>query len=127
MVAAVDARLDDNIHLNTQNLKRIGHRLANLACHDMFPGVESCRTLKPGPRPASIAVTRHPAQDEYVMRVSFSGVNRGLRSDGRIAGFSVYSPDGKPMPVIFKAEIDPVDSSSVLLYFHVHYSFGTDE
>src|SRR5205814_8414090 len=52
MVASVDAELDDIIHLNTLGLKRVGHRLANLACHDVLPDVGSCRGLKRGPRPA---------------------------------------------------------------------------
>jgi sialate O-acetylesterase len=127
MVAAVDAGLDDSIHLNTAGLKRVGHRLANLACHDVFPDVASCRGLKPGPRPASITVRRNAVRDEYLMRVKFSGVNGGLKSEGRLAGFSVHSPDGKAMPVIFKAAIDPEDPTVVLLYYHVRYAFETDE
>ena len=127
MVAAVDAELDDIIHLNTVGLKRVGRRLANLACRDLFPEVASCRQLKPGPRPVSITMEKHAIRDEYLMRVRFSGVNGGLKSEGRIAGFSVHAPDGTAMPVIFKAAIDPTDAATVLLSLHVRYSFGTAE
>src|ERR1019366_6910260 len=116
--------MEDIIHLDTQGLKRVGHRLANLACHDLFPNVESYRSLQPGPQPAAITLTKHPVRDEYLMRVKFSGVNGGLRTAGRVSGFSVHSPDGQAMPVIFKTRIDPEDSTAVLLTIHVHYGFG---
>jgi sialate O-acetylesterase len=127
MVASVDVELDDITHLNTEGLKRVGHRLANLACRDIFPNLERWHTLKTGPKPASITLEKHPVRDEYLMRVRFSGVNGVLRSYGRVAGFSIHSSDGIAMPVIFKARIDAEDRSVVLLYFHIRYGFGTDQ
>jgi len=127
MAASLDVELDDIIHLSTEGLKRVGHRLANLACRDIFADIKRWRDLKRGPRPASITMEKHSVRDEYLMHVRFSGVNSGLKSCGRVAGFSIHSPDGIAMPVIFKTRIDPEDRSVVLLYFHVHYGFGTDQ
>jgi hypothetical protein len=44
-------------------------------------------------------------------------VNGRLESDGRISGFSVDSPEGATLPVVFKAQFDPANGSAVLLYF----------
>ena len=128
MAAAVDFSLDDGIHVGTQDHKRLGHRLANLACHDLFSGIPRCASLRRGPRPAS-AVLRGT-----IVRVAFTEVNGALHSEGRIAGFSIHASDGAPVPLIFKARIDPEDPSAVLLYLDrkppegatLHYGYGKD-
>jgi sialate O-acetylesterase len=109
MVAAVDTDLDDGIHVGTQDLKRLGRRLANLACHDLFPSVAQCVPLKRGPRPVSATFAAG------VVRVVYSEVNGGLLSRGRLMGFSIHGADGAPVPLIYKARIDPGNPSHVLL------------
>jgi sialate O-acetylesterase len=128
MVASIDASLDDAIHVGTQDLKRVGVRLANLACHDLFPDVASCRDLKRGPRPVSAEL------QGQVVRVAFSDVNGRLRSTGRLSGFSIHSPDGAVLPLIFKSRLDPADPSAILLHISgkfpegatLHYGYGKD-
>ncbi len=108
MVASVDLQLDDQIHVGTSGLKRLGKRMANLACKDMFPKVEECTYLKRGPRPENAKLTGS------TIRVTFSGVNGKMRSAGRVSGFSIHDPNGAPIPIIYRAEID--SSASVLLH-----------
>lgn len=128
MVAAIDVELDDIIHVGTQGLKRLGARLANLACRELFSDLESCRELKQGPRPLSVALENDvhaKGTNNLLIRVSFAEVNGGLQSSGRVAGFSIHSPTGEMMPIIFKAEIDPKNRTEVLLHIHPSYSLGT--
>jgi sialate O-acetylesterase len=128
MAASVDFSLDDGIHVGTPDLGRLGRRLANLACHDLFSDKAGCGGLRRGPRPVSAAYSNGE------VRVSFTEVNGGLRSAGRIAGFSVHGADGAPIPAIYKARVAPDDASSVILSIggrlpagaFLHYGFGRD-
>ena len=99
MAVSVDSVLDDAIHVSTQDQKKIGRRLADLASH----------AHKNGPRFAGLK------QEGAVLRVSFTGVNGKLRADGRISGFSIHSAKGDMLPLIYKVKFDPTDPSSVLL------------
>lgn len=101
MVAAVDTSLDDGIHVGTQDLKLLGRRLVNLAIGG----------TKKGPRPGAATVQGN------VVRVTFTGVNGTLRSQGRISGFSIHGSDGAPLPLIYKASFDPADPAAILLHF----------
>jgi sialate O-acetylesterase len=107
MVAAIDVELDDGIHVSTQDQKRVGKRLANLAIRDLFPKVPS---PKRGPRFVSARFA------EGVVKVAFSDVNAKLRADGRISGFTIHNSKNEPVPAIFKARVDPSDGSTILLY-----------
>jgi sialate O-acetylesterase len=128
MVASIDSDLDDGIHASTQAQKRIGARLANLACHDLFPEVKSCAALQPGPRPVSAI------RDGNIVRLKFSGVNGKLVAEGRLSGFTVHDAAGAVATRLFKAFVDPSDGSTVLLYVQgkpdailsVHYGYGKD-
>jgi sialate O-acetylesterase len=128
MVASIDSSLDDIIHVDTEDLKRLGARLADLACHDLFPRIGEYGELKRGPRP----VSAHYA--DGVVRVTFSGVNGGLQTKGRIAGFSIHNASGEPIPLIYRARIDPAEASVVLLYVSqkppdkaaLRYGYGKD-
>ena len=128
MVAAVDLQMDDQIHLGTEDLKRLAHRLANVAGHDLFPRVKNYGELKRGPRPVGASY------QNGVVKVSFSGVNGRLQSDGRIAGFSVHDAGGAETPMIYKSRVDPAEASTVLLYVQgklpqdamLWYGFGKD-
>ena len=110
MAPAVDLSLDDPIHIDTQDLKRIGVRLAKLACSDLFPRKGNCGAVKRGPRPVSALLTGN------LIRVTFSGVNGKLIADGRLSGFSLQGPKNTTLPTLFKARLDPADPSGVLLY-----------
>ena len=128
MVAAVDFTLDDGIHVSTQDQKRLGRRLADRVCHDLFPTVNKYGEMKTGPQPVSAVL------DNGVVKVKFSGVNGRLLSEGRISGFTIHDEAGKPIPQIFKMRIDPAEANTVLLYMaaklpehtSVWYGFGKD-
>ena len=109
MVAAIDLTLDDPIHVSTEGQKRLGHRLANLASHDLFPNVKESAQMKRGPRPASVKL------EDGVLRVTFSEVNGQLEADGRIGGFSVHTRTGELVPAVYKAKFDPKAPDVVLL------------
>ena len=121
MIASVDLDLDDIIHIAGAGLKSAGHRLANLACQDLFPEVKACRELKRGPRPqrAYTMVGRGKLDpwggDRRTLYVEFAEVNGGLRSAGRLAGFSVRRPDETEIPAIFRAFVDPDSPTRVAL------------
>ncbi|MBI3207631.1 MAG: sialate O-acetylesterase, partial [Candidatus Solibacter usitatus] len=108
MVTTIDMQLDDGIHVGTQDQKRTGKRMANLACHDLFPQVAACRDFKKGPRPVSAKLSG--AQ----LRVTFDEVNGRLLSAGRIAGFSIHDAAGAELPLIFRAAFD--SPTSVVLH-----------
>ncbi len=128
MVAAVDLQLDDGIHVGTQDLKRLARRLADLACHDLFPRIKDYGERKRGPRPATAVY------QDGVVKVAFSCVNGRLQSDGRIAGFSIHESTGAPAPMIYRSRVDPAEASTVLLYVQgklpkdatLWYGFGKD-
>jgi len=128
MVAAVDLQLDDGIHVGTEDLKRLSRRLADLVCLDLFPRIKDFGERKRGPRP--VAATY---QDGFV-KVSFSGVNGRLQSQGPISGFSIHQPDGEWVPLIYKSHVDPAEASTVLLSLQgklpggatLWYGFGKD-
>jgi sialate O-acetylesterase len=112
MVVSIDSILDDAIHVSTPDLKRLGKRMANLACHDLFPGVAQCAGLKPGPRPQAANF-----EGDGLIRVTFAGVNGALQSEGRLSGFSLHDSAGAYVPALYKTLVDPKDSSAVLLYY----------
>ena len=128
MVASVDLALDDGIHVSTPDLKRLGRRLADRVCHDLFPRLADYGDLKTGPRPLSAFAKNG------VVKVRFTGVNMRLESQGRISGFTIHSAEGKPVAAIYKAMVDPAEASTVLLYLSgkltekasVWYGFGKD-
>ncbi len=122
MIAAIDTELDDGIHVSTADHKRLGRRFALLAT----------KTGKKGPRPVSAKFETGPGNG--FVRVTFSDVNGRLISDGRIGGFTIHPPTGDPVPLIFRAKVDPENSSAVLLYLGaklpenavLRYGFGKD-
>ena len=128
MVAAIDLQLDDSIHVGTQDLKRLADRLADLVCADQFPRIKNYGQLKRGPRPVTAAY-----QNGFI-KVSFSGVNGRLQSEGPISGFSIHKPDGEWVPMIYKTHVDPAEASTVLLSVQgnlppgamLWYGFGKD-
>ncbi|MBL8218927.1 MAG: hypothetical protein JNL62_06845, partial [Bryobacterales bacterium] len=110
MAPAVDLDLDDLIHVGTQDLKRLGKRLAKIACYENFPRGSNCPQLFRGPRPGSAKLTGN------VLRVAFHSVNGKLVSTGRISGFSIHDANGAMLPSIFKAEVNAASPNEVLLH-----------
>jgi sialate O-acetylesterase len=110
MVPAIDLSLDDLIHVGTQDLKRVGKRLANLACYENFPRGTNCPQLFRGPRPGSAKFS------DNILRVAFHSVNGKLTSEGRISGFTIHDAQGAMTPLIFKAQVNPASPNEVLLY-----------
>ena len=101
MFSAIDSDLDDEIHVSTQDHKRLGRAMAAVASGK----------AKKGPHFDSIAVKGQ------TIRVKFSEVNGKLTSAGRIGGFTAHTPQGDILPLFYKATLDPKDPSSVLLHF----------
>ncbi len=99
VVSVIDLPLDDLIHVSTSGHQRLGKRLAKLACGE----------IATGPRLARLERT-----NEYI-KVVFSGVTGSLLPKDHIAGFSLRDPEGKDLNLIYRAKVDPNDSSAVLL------------
>jgi len=111
LVAAVDLELKDSVHVAVGGLERLGQRLANLACRDLFSELKDTRNLQRGPRVVSAHV--NGPGDEIV--VKFSGVNGRLRSDGRPEAFSLCKTDGSDVFGVYRARLDPSHPAVVLL------------
>ncbi|MDQ2800985.1 MAG: sialate O-acetylesterase [Armatimonadota bacterium] len=90
MTSAIDLELDDAIHIGTQGLKRLGHRLAALASG----------------RPALDFARVEREADGFRLRVHFSGVNGGLTAKSRPAGFSLRDADGNELVSLYKITLE---------------------
>lgn len=109
MVTAVDLSLDDQIHVSTPDLKRLGRRLAILAAHDLFGNIKENGAMKRGPRPVSAK------SSGGTVTLKMADVNGQLVSDGRINGFSIHDAKGMAVPLIYKARFDSNDSTVIHL------------
>lgn len=89
-VSAIDLGLDDGIHIGTQDFKRLAKRLADVASGHPAPELRDATLEANGTR----------------LRVSFDNVRGGLRSLGRPSGFSLRSPDGADLPLIYKTTLE---------------------
>ncbi len=89
-VSAIDLGLDDGIHIGTTDFKRLAKRLADVASGHPAPDLRTVTIEANGTR----------------LRVSFDNVRGGLRSQGRPAGFSLRSPDGTDLPLIYKTTLE---------------------
>lgn len=109
MAASVDLELDDQIHISTPELKRLGRRLALLAARDLFAEYNQNAAIRRGPRPVSARL------DNGIITLQLGEVNGKLLSEGRISGFSVHDARGNPLAAIYKARFDPVNPSVIHL------------
>jgi sialate O-acetylesterase len=109
MVTCVDCNLDDGIHVGTDDHRLLGKRLANLACHDLFPSSDHCGSLKKGPRPASAKL------DGSIVRVEFAEVNGRLTHVGRLNGFTIHDDKGAALPLIYRQRVDSHQANVVEL------------
>jgi sialate O-acetylesterase len=107
LAASVDLPLDDPIHVGTSGLKRLGVRLAKLAQREAY----GARTLETGPRLESVRAS----DGGWTIRVSWSGVNGRLLPQERVMGFSLHAANGRQLPILYKASVDPASPSTVLL------------
>ena len=123
VVPAIDLRMDDLIHVGTQDLKRLGKRLARVALRENFSHPR-------GKTPLDLdRVTRGPND---TLRVRFKGVNRGASGDKefglipatRILGFSIRNADGSEIPMIYEAKVDPLAVDTVILK---HQTWSADK
>ena len=123
MTTSVDLSLEDAIHLDTASHKRLGTRLANLICHDLFPNLAEFQTVKRGPRPVSAILKGN------IVHVTFSQVNGSLRAAGRPSGFSVHNAAGDLLPIVIKTEFAP-DGKTALISINPfnlpNWTFPTD-
>ncbi len=129
MVPAADLSLDDGIHVSTPDLKRLARRMADMVTHDIYPDIAKFQPYKRGPRPAGAK------RDGNVVRILFAEVNGKLVTSGRLSGFVICDAEGKPLPVVFHQQIDPMDGNAVLLHIGpaalpagatVRYGLGRD-
>ena len=111
MVTCADCNLDDGIHVSTRDHVVLGRRLANLACHDLFPDKAGCGALQSGPRPVSARMQGHR------ILVEFKGVNGHLRSAGRLNGFAILDAAGKVVPTIYSQRVSETNPNLVELLF----------
>ncbi len=88
MVPTIDLGLDDVVHLATQELKRLGRRLAAVAAGD--PPLAVARVTVDGPR----------------IGIIVDNVRGGLRAQGRPAGFSLRDRGGKDLLGVFKVTLE---------------------
>jgi sialate O-acetylesterase len=110
MVVSIDKSLDDGIHVGTDGQKVLGKQMAKMAARDLF----KTGNVQNGPRPVS--AKRHGSPFGNQVLVTFSGVNGGLTSSGRISGFSVSDAEGKPLPAVYDAEVSPEDPKTVIVW-----------
>jgi sialate O-acetylesterase len=128
MVTCADCRLDDGIHVGTDDMRLLGVRLANLACHDLYAEKAGCAAYQRGPRPVSARF------DNGIVTVEFSEVNGRLVHEGRLFGFSIHDADGPPLPLIYRQRVDPQNAKAVQLFIggklpegaRLHYGWGKD-
>ena len=107
LVAAADVDLDDPIHLGTQGLKVVGGRLARLALSFAY----GQGTTAPGPRPVRAVVDEGRSR----VRLYLDGVNGTTLPATGIRGFSITDDQGRDVPIIVDAFVDPDDPMVVVI------------
>lgn len=125
VVPAVDLPLDDLIHISTAGLKRLGLRLANIACREQFG-----EAVEPGPMLAGVDLEEGGRR----IRVRYEGASGRLEPATHIAGFSLRDAQGAIVPLVFEAKVDPQQPHSVLLMLNaappegaqLWYGYGLD-
>ena len=127
VLPAIDLELDDLIHIGVQGLRRLGRRMAQAAQRRLndsqfIPNIrlqnaEDCNA------------------ENTCIRVSYCGVSEGGFAPNKfVRGFSLHKPDRTPIHLIYKAEIDPLEETAVLLHLvsplpsgvTLHYGYGLD-
>ena len=99
MVSAIDLPMDDAIHIATGSQKRLGVRLAKMALGEV----------------STIKVDRIWLSNPCEVRVSFTGVNGKLVSQGELSGFSLRNGEGKPCYSMYCQKIDATKPNEIFL------------
>ncbi len=115
LVATIDLSLSDRIHLGSEDQRVLGRRLGDLALAEVYGEWSQGSRV---PRPVHYQL--EPGITGPAIRIRFEGVNRrgtiGLRTELRIAGFSIRSVRGTPTWVIVRVEVDPKAPEEVVLH-----------
>lgn len=93
IVSAIDSTLDDIIHIDTESLKRVGTRLAELALSMVY----GKKTPRNGLMPATVEV--HP-KDRRVVRIVFKNVRGKLMPPKGVLGFYVENSTGERIAIL---------------------------
>jgi sialate O-acetylesterase len=109
MATCIDCRLDDIIHVGTDDLQLLGVRMANLACHDLFADKAGCGSLRRGPRPVSARFS------DGIVTVEFTEVNGRLTHAGNLTGFSLHDAQGQPLALIYRQRLSASSPNKVEL------------
>jgi sialate O-acetylesterase len=125
MVSSITSELDDLIHVSTADLKRQGMELGMLARSRVHPGFQAEPVA---PEPSFVR------REGRLIRVGFENGKEGLRAPGRVAGFTIHDAAGAPLPLIYRAQIDPIEPMTVRLYLSadpppgatLRYGYGRD-
>ncbi|HPO08460.1 MAG TPA: sialate O-acetylesterase [bacterium] len=127
MVPAMDLELDDLIHVGTDGLKRLGKRLANLACRDLFGETD----ILIGP---SDPVAKYVNDGGHKVIVTFQNVNGKLSAPGRVNGFSIRNQDRADLYLIYDQRLDESIPNRIILDLQaeapadsiLYYGWGAD-
>jgi sialate O-acetylesterase len=119
-VSAVDLPLEDAAHISFEGQQRLGRRLAEVALSRIYHQADHAIGISF----KNIEVLQ-PENRRPMVRVRFSGVSGKLKAPGLPTGFELRShlPDlepvapsaDAPMPIIYRVDLDPTDSSAVIL------------
>ena len=107
LVAAADLDLDDPIHLGTRGLKVVGRRLARLSLSFVY----GQGTVSPGPRPVRAVLDQRGSR----VRLYLDGVNGTPLPATGIRGFSITDDEGRDMPIVYDAFLDPANPMVVVI------------
>jgi len=123
----MDLELDDLIHVGTDGLKRLGKRLANLACRDLFGETD----ILIGP---SDPVAKYVNDGGHKVIVTFQNVNGKLSAPGRVNGFSIRNQDRADLYLIYDQRLDESIPNRIILDLQaeapadsiLYYGWGAD-
>ncbi len=108
VVPAMDLELDDPIHVGTEGHKRLGKRLANLACRDLFGQTD----ILIGP---SDPLAKYVKDGGHKVIVTFQNVNGKLTAPGRVNGFSIRNQDRADLYLIYDQRLEESNPNAVIL------------
>ena len=120
MVSAIDLSLEDAAHISFEGQQRLGRRLAEVALSRVYHQADHATGIS-----FSNIEVLQPENRRPMVRVRFNGVSGKLKAPGLPTGFELRSrlPDVEPvapsadapMPIIYRVDLDPTDSSAVIL------------
>jgi hypothetical protein len=124
VVAGVDLELDDTIHLGTDGLKRLGHRLGLIALRELYglPGATNPNFEKVTKGPDQTLIVKFKGVNMETLTNVLGGIRHfgesshaGLRPARHIAGFSIRTEEGAEIVAIFDARVG-LSGDAVILH-----------